>query len=572
MGEGLSEGELINRLPTADIQSNELGSTEERADKTTSIDHVDKVVNEADSGSVKEQNAPQPELEFADLLSSRGISYVDICAQELGAAEDEGSDKQAPAVVDTEIVNSDGEDNNGVAEPAETFPYSGLADVDVCASELGETERTMERGSIEVDTQAVEDIKSVKPQPEGTVEETSPSQTEKAEGDQQETEEDRMGKTGEEEKTESEPSSEETHESFLQAEHESDCHTIPKEDSLVEINFEDVPEALQIAEVVEKQPEEVSMMEAVQTETAETEQKEEPKELIPSAVDQNISDAQKYQDFESEGVTKEVDSEGEEVESLQDSTETMGENIVTNESCSNESGINNEKISSSDQPTAESEKEKQEVETVPEIEDNEMANEGKFLHHEDSVKEAGCEFEEDERTDVLEADEEGIYKEGHSEMEDEEINDGEAANNSSQVTHSSTSVAPVAAESEMFEKSAQDLTEEEEESERTLGESQPGDTKEEKEATSKEAQKVTQKPSDFEVQEESDTTHAEESISLCAAADHHEEERLHESEERPTEPADQSGDKVLSLMVSAGIKNVSSRFPYISHYQSAITI
>uniref|UniRef100_A0A672HDP2 Sperm autoantigenic protein 17 n=1 Tax=Salarias fasciatus TaxID=181472 RepID=A0A672HDP2_SALFA len=544
VGAGISEGELINRLPTTDTQSDEPSSTEEQADPTTArLDHVDKAVNETDSSSVQEQNAPQPELESTDLLPSSRMSSLDVCAQELGAAEDEGghNNNQAPAVVDAELVNSDGEENNGAAEPVEIFPLSGLADVDVCAAELGGTERRMERGSIEVDAQVIEDIKSVKPQPEGTAGETSLSQTEKTEGDQQEVE-DHVGTTGEDETTETEPPSEETHESSAHSEHDFDCNTSPKEGALVEINFEDVPEAQHIAEIVERQPEEVSSTEVVQAETTETEQKEEPKELTPSAVDQNTSDAQKYHDFESEGVNKEVDSEGEKVKSLQNPTDLMEENGVTNDSCSNENGINNEKISSSDQPTTESGTERQEIETVPEIEDNEMVNEGKFHHHEDSVKEAGCEFEEDKKTDVLEADEE-IYKEGHSEMEDEEINDGEAGNNSSQVTHSSTSVAPVEPESEMFETSAQDLAEEEEESERTPGEAQPGDSEEEKEATSKEAQKVAQKPSDFEVPEERDTAHAEESVSLRTAADRQNEERLHESEEQPSEPEGQSGDK-----------------------------
>ncbi|CAN9511365.1 unnamed protein product [Ophioblennius macclurei] len=358
-------------------------------------------------------------------------------AEELGtAAGDEGGDKQAPAVVDPELVNPDEEENKGAAEP-------------------------VERGSVEV-----EDIK-----------------------------------------TELEPPSGETHES------DSDGSALPKQGSLVEINFEDVPEAQQI----EKQPEEVSSAPVVQTETTEIEQKEEPKELVASAVDRDASDAQKYQDFDSEDANK-VDCEGKKVESLEDSTDLTE---VTNDS--SESGINHEKSSLSDQPTAESEKEKQAVESVPENEDNEMVNEGKFHCDEDSVKEAGCELEEDEKADVLEADGEETHKEGHSEMGDEEINDGEAGNNSSQVTHSSTSVAPAEPESEMFETSAQDLTKEGEESERTLGESQPEDTEEEKEATSKEEQKVTQKAGDFEVQEESDTTQAEESV---GAADQPEDEVL----------------------------------------------
>ncbi|GLD57306.1 sperm surface protein Sp17 isoform X1 [Lates japonicus] len=91
--------------------------------------------------------------------------------------------KQETAVIDKDIVDSEGEENTEVEEPAVAIGYSGLADVDVCVTELRGTEQTVERATAENDSHDVEE-ENMKPQPEETLEQSSLSQYETPEGNQ----------------------------------------------------------------------------------------------------------------------------------------------------------------------------------------------------------------------------------------------------------------------------------------------------------------------------------------------------------------------------------------------------
>ncbi|XP_056230894.1 enolase-phosphatase E1-like isoform X1 [Seriola aureovittata] len=536
----LSEGESINRLPAADVQSDELSGTEEEKDPTiNTLEKVDRAANEKDSSSVPDQVIHQSES--TNLLSFSGVSNVDVCAQELGMAKDEGGDKQDSAVVDKEITGSEREENTEVEEPVEVFPYSEQADVDVCATELGGTERIMEIATVENDIHVVEE-ESLNPQPAETLARSSLSQFETTEGNQQE------AKTKEEEGTETEASSEETHQSLAHIEGGLDSSTIPKEDSLVEISFEDVPEAQQITEVGEKQPEEEGSVEVLQTKILEMQQEEDSNYVTAVATDQNISGLQYNEEPEMEGAEKEFKSEREEMESQHEASDIMKEKVDTHAPNLNHSDDNDEKgegVSSLHQLTTEADEENPEVETDHTNEDNEKIREGKLCQNEDSEKETKSnDLKEDERTDTDGGDKEDIHTEGYSEMEDEDVNDGGVENHSSQVTQSYTTAAAMEAESETLEASAQHLPED---SQRSLVESQAKDTVEEKEVTSKEEEDVVEEGKiDSEVQEKSEG----ESISRSAdrtGADHHGEERPPGSERDATEPGGKSSDKVTGF-------------------------
>ncbi|XP_028276329.1 neurogranin (protein kinase C substrate, RC3) b isoform X2 [Parambassis ranga] len=654
-----TEEESINRIPVADIQSEELSNIDKEKDPTiTTLDQADRSANETDSSSAPHQNIPQSESEPADLLSYSGIS--DVCAQELGVAEDEEGDKQETAVVDEEIVDSDGEENKQVAEPVDIFPNSGFVDVDVCAAELGKQERPVKGATAEDDTVVMKAGESFKLQPgeelslsvseitegtqqeaehqaektkeekgtgkagerfksqpgeelslslseipEGTQpeaehqaektkeekgtgeaehfksqpgEELSRSLSEIPEGTQPEAEhqaekteekgtgeaerfksqpgeefsrplseitkgtqpeaEHQAEKTKEEEETgesfKSQPGEElslslseitkgtqpeaehqaektkeeeETGESFKsqpgeelslslseitegtqpEAEHQAektkeeeeteseagetykglaqtegglDGNIIPKENSLVGISFKEVPEAQQTTEVGEKQPEDESSAEALQTEKLEMQQKEESGKL--TATDQDISDTQEHDKPDTDRVEK--------------PSNIMKENMDTNDLDDDEMEKGVKTTSLSDQPTTEAEKASQEDETG---------------HQKEETQSNDPDIKEDEKTEQVKEDKEETYTEGDNEVENQEINDGEAENDSSQVTQSNT-MAVMEAESESFEESAPRPAEKDEESRRTLVQSQPEDTAGEKEVTSKAAEEPTE--------------------------------------------------------------------------------
>ncbi|XP_039985877.1 sperm surface protein Sp17 isoform X1 [Xiphias gladius] len=524
----LSEVESINRLPAADVQSSELSGKEKEKHLTINrLDQVDRAVNENDSSYGPDQDVPLSELESTDLLLFSGVYNVDVCAQELGMAGDEEGDKKETAVVHNENVDSQGENNFEVEEPVEVF--LSLAD-DVCATELGGTERTTKRATVENDTLAIEE-ESLKPQPEETLVQSSLSKFEAPEGNQQEAEE-QAEKTKEEKGTETETSGD-THETLAHIEAGVDSKAVPNRDSLVEISFEDVPEAQQITEVREKQPEEKGLVEVLETKILEMQQEKESKEVTAVAADQALSRSEHHDEPEMEGVEKEFNSEGEEMESQHETSDLMKEKVNTNDlnlndSDDDEKGEGVKNISTSHQPTTEADKENPEDEADHTNEDNEKIRE-------EEMKSNDPGFKDDETTDTAGEDKEDIHTGGYSEMEDEDIDDCVAENH----FQSSTSKAAMEAESETLEASTQHLPEE---NQRTLVDLQPEDAVEENEVTSKEAEKVIKEGKiDSEIQEKSDVMCEEESISLTrsangTAADQQGEERPLGFEKATTEP------------------------------------
>lgn len=529
MEKGLSQEESIKRLPVADVQSDELSGTEEEKNPTiTTLDRVDRAANEKDNSSVPDQDIPQSELEPPNLSSFAGISNIDVCAQELGTAEDKIGET-FHKVDDTKIGDSEAEESTEVEKTVEVFPYSGLADVNVCATELGEMEKTMEE--VTVDN-------------EETVVQSSLSQSETLEGNQQEAE-DQADKTKEEEGTETEASSGETHETLAYIEGSLDSSATPKEDSLVEISFKDVPEAQQITGVAEKQP--------VDEGSEEMQKHEESNEVAAVVTDQHISGAQDLNEPQMEGVLKEVNIEREEMESQQEEN-IMKEKVDANDSDLNHSDDDNDEkgegvknIISSHQPTTEADEESPEDETDHKIEDNEKISGSESDQNEDSEKQSNDpDIKEDETADTA-----GEDTEGHTEMKDKEINDGDRENTSSQVTQPNISKAGIEAESETLQASAKHLPEKNEE--QTLVDSQPEDTEKEKEVTSKEATSEAEEllkegKIDYEAQENSDAMCISPTQSAGqAAADHQGEQRPHGPEKDTAEPEGQRSDKVILM-------------------------
>ncbi|XP_074498124.1 neurogranin (protein kinase C substrate, RC3) b isoform X2 [Sebastes fasciatus] len=533
MEEGLSEEESANMLPATDAQPDDLSRTEEEEEDPTitTFDQVDRAVNGKDSSSAPDRDIPQSELEPTS--SFREISNVDVCAQELGTAEDEGGDEQ-----ETVDVDSEREENTDVEQPVEAFPYSGIADEDVCATEVKGTERTIEGAA------AVDDEDSSKPQPEEAVVQSSLSRSETPEHEA----EDQVEETKEEEGPETEASSGGIHESVAHIEGASDSDALPKEDSLVEISFDDVPEAQQIKEVEEKQPEEEG---SVEEKILEMKQEEESEEVTLVATDQNITSTQDHDEPEMMGVEQGVNSEDGEMESQHEASDITKGKVDTNDPDLNDSD-DDEKCegvkttSLSHQPTTEADKENPQDVTDHKDEDSEKISEGEFHQSEDSEKEANePDFKEDEETtDTAGGDKEEIHTENYSELEDQEIDEGGAENHSSQVSKSNLSATE--AEGETLE--AQHLPED---SQRTPVESQPKDTEVEEEVTSKEGSSEAEEfveEGNSEIQEKSDATCEEGSFGLTqsadrSAADHEGEERPLGSEKDSTEPEGKSGDQ-----------------------------
>ncbi|AWO99020.1 putative sperm surface protein Sp17 [Scophthalmus maximus] len=428
--DGLSEEESINRPPTTDVQSKEQSRTEEEKEPTIyTLDKAVSEANEKDITSAPDQDVPRSAS--TDLLLS-GVANVDVCAQELGMEEYGPGDEQETAVLDKEIVDSEGEENTEGEEPVGVFLRPGLADVDICATVLEGTEMTMERATAENDTHSVEE-ESLNPKPEETRVQSSLSHFESPEGNHQE-----AAGTKEEEETETRAPSGETHESLAHVEDALDSDTIPKEDLLVEISFEDVPDAQQFTEVGEKQAEKEGSVEVLQTRVLEMQQDEEPKEVTAVAVTTYYSNL--------------IDNDDDDDD---DDDET-------------EEGVRH--ISSSNQPTTEADTKEPQDETDHAIE-GKNTREGEFHQSEDFEKET-----DDEMTDTVGGDKEEIHTEGYSEMEDEDIHDGGAEHHSTQVTPSNA--AAVEGESETLGASAQHPSEE---SQGTLVEAQPEDRVDEKE-------------------------------------------------------------------------------------------
>lgn len=483
----LSEEESVNRFPGATIQSDDLSGTEEERGPTTSQLKVDRKSNEYESSTLAEQAIPQSELESTDILSFSGVSNVDVCAQELEMAEveDAAGHEKFASDDDEEILHSEGEGTAEV-EPVEVFPYSGLASVDVCATELGEA-ATAEMYAHAVEEESLKQPKEALVQSEDQEEITKP-----------------------EEETGNEAFSEEIHESLSHTEGSLYILDVTKDDSLVDISLEDDVSAV--------------------------------------ATGQTISGNQ-GDEYEMEGTEMEVYSEGEEMESHHQASEIMTGKVDRSESNLNHSdddeegeGVKN--ISSSHQPTTESDAEDSENETDHKNEDKMKISEGEL--HQDQNQD--FEQEANLNNSDCEEDQKDMPTEGYSVMRGEEMNDGDAENISSQVIQSSMSA--VEKESETFEASVQHLTEENDESRGKPAESQSEDTMEEEEVTLKDGEELLgEGTADHEIQERSDAMREEERISPThsadgTVADDQEEQRSRGCEKEITASEGNSSEKV----------------------------
>ncbi|XP_062417146.1 RE1-silencing transcription factor [Pungitius pungitius] len=452
---GISEEETVIVLPAGDC----LNRTEEKDPTTNTFDHVDRAAVASD------QDMPQSELLPTDVSSFRAIMNMDVCAQDLRMAEDDGGDQQETGVVNEEIINSEGLTYTDSEAKVEVLPHAGQADVDVCATELGATERTIEGDNAEYD----ED--SSNPQPEDTVEQSS---FETPDRNQHEFKGQVEKENAEETETETSPG--EITEGSAHRKGPLINNAEPKEDSLVEISLDDVPEDPQINDEFEdkQQDEEVS-----QDNVLETHLEDESKEVTLLSTDKHISGTQDQDEIEMTGVKKVINSEGGHMKSQQEEFHMMKERVDTNYSNLNDSDdekLKRVRTGSSHRPTTKAGEENPEDET-DQNEHNEKIMKGKFHQNEDMEEDAESSnpyYKEDETAGIVGGDNGDINTEGYDEVEDHLFG----------VTGSNVSTA--ATEVETLEASAQHLLEEDEEGQRTPAEPQPENAVVENEVTSKE--------------------------------------------------------------------------------------
>ncbi|KAK2847204.1 hypothetical protein Q5P01_010203 [Channa striata] len=469
----LLEGESVSRHSIADVQSDELSRTKEEKDK------VYRESNENESST----DLPQSDLESTD-MSFTGVSNVDVCAEELGEADKVGGDKQQTAVADKDILNSEEEEISKVEEPVQVFPYSGVAGVDVCATELGGTEGMKEKVTADRD---------ILIQSEDTFVESS--LVHMSENNQQEAG-NKQENTNPKEGIEIEASSVETLEHLDHTETCSDSVAIPKEDTLVEISSDDkVATTGQIISWTKDDHNEVEKDKNDKEVNFEREAVESQHE---------VSEILQYKDINESDLNDSAAEDGD------DDDGEKGE------------GVKN--ISLSHQPTTEADEEDPEDENDRKTEDNNIISE----MNENYEKESLSNDEEEETTDTVGQDKEDAQVEGYSEMEDEEINDGDAENLSSQTTQSNVPTSAGETDRETFEVSAHRLPEENKESQRTLVETHAEDTTEAKEFTSRGDEELVEKETtDSEIQDTGDAV---------IVADHQGEERRLGLKRKPQSP------------------------------------
>ncbi|CAJ1065494.1 Hypothetical predicted protein [Xyrichtys novacula] len=498
-----SEEESDDRLPAQDKQPGELSETkEEEAQTIIPFDTVDSAANEKDGSSLLDHDTHDSELDATD--SFKGVSNLDVCAQELGLAED--GDIKESAGEEKETEDLDKQEKAEIEDPEEVPPFSGVADVDICAEELGRIEKTTEGDTAKDDTLFIE-TKSSAPQPERTGEESSLSESESPRGNLPKAED--QAEITEEEKEDTGDTLRGIHESLA---HMGGGNASPKEDSLVEISFEDVPEAQQTKEDGEKQPEEEDSAEDLDTALSEMQQGEESEEVTAVEKDQNILCTGGHSEPEVLVIEEEGNTGDQDIK-MQETSDTVKETAKTKDSDDEGDEVGKSNISSL-QFTPESDEEKLEDEN----EENWQESEDKFSQHENFIKEMENSNDPDSKnsvtTGLLEGEEVGTQREDCSEDDQEVINDG-AENISSQVLHSDILVDR---ESETFETKPQLLLKEIDESPTELTKSLPEDSAAELEVTLEEETSQTEEPEeegkmDSCVQERSDAVCEESSIS-----------------------------------------------------------
>lgn len=522
----------------ADGQSDEENNGDKEEDPTaTTLDEVGQADMEIDEKHDPDQHISQFDSEPSMLLSFKDISNVEVTTHEFGLTDD-GGDQQASETVDEEIVDSNREQNAKNDEAVESFLSSELVDVDVCATELGETQKA-EEGTIQENTDVEED-KDLTPQLEENAKLLQSKQD--FTQDSQQEDNDQAQKNNKGERTEAKASYGETSEVLALSENDLDDSVMPN-DSSVEISFEDAPEAQGIPAVEGKSPVQGASVEIAQNTKLEMQQKEESMELTATSAHQNMSDSEDQLKFATEKDKKESNSEEEESHATFAITK---EKVDTNNSNQNdnEKEISVKGISSSDQPITEAEDEIQEHETAHE-DTEEIFERRRSQNQEPEKKQQSKDVEQDEMAGTS-----GEDEESYTEMGNREITDVMVEEKSSHAIKSNTSISGKESEAETFDKA---LPLENKQSPRT-GQPQPENISDIKEVTSEEEEECMEKMTDSEVHQKSKEMEEEENLSLArsadwTAADLEEEDRPDESEENTTASVNKV-DKVILLRLT----------------------
>uniref|UniRef100_A0A3Q2NZN4 Sperm autoantigenic protein 17 n=1 Tax=Fundulus heteroclitus TaxID=8078 RepID=A0A3Q2NZN4_FUNHE len=532
----------------ADKQSDEQSGTDEENELTTAKpNEMDGPHN--DVNPALDCTTTQLDLDLSNLSPAEELSNVD--GREVGAFEYEEEDRRDGAFEDKEVVGSEREEDAEVAEPVASLPDFALSNVDVCASELGGTERTSEDVIYQKDADATEEEETIKHQFEETDVKLLPSQPKIPQEIHQEAE-DHAEKPNERETTETEASLEETNKGLAHSENPLDNTAIPKEDSLAEISFEDVPEDQCITEGLKKKLEEDSSMEVELTNISEMPQKDEFKELATGSTDMVGTEDQHK--AEKEIIKREVIAEEEELESHHTAFNTLKDKGETN----NVNYINDdERDMGGISPELENKMKDYETDDkgrhIEEIFDD-KPNLDRETEEKERSNEQGA--KKDETTDK-------VCTEGDSETDDQDMNDSGAIQNPSQPIELELSVTEITTEDEPLEENRDHLPEPNEQRPEIVGESQSEDVEEEKQDAIEQEVEMA----NSEVQEQSEELEKEKTITPTGsadwtAADHEEEERPAGFEEDTAAPANKS-EKANSAM-----RGACDDFPGVLHLSS----
>lgn len=269
----------MSRPPDADEQPDEVSDKQKERDSTTTASaQVGSVATGNDTHSVLDQDKPLLPSESADSMSCGGFSDVNLCSQQLSAAGDEASAHK-------QTVDTAEEEKTDATEPSQKSLHPVQAAAQFATKPI-EPQVTTEGAADAGETRVVED--KSKSQPEESL--LPPPAECETQGDNQQEAGDQVETT------------KEKREAQISAEGGNECSEAgfnsnfkPKEDSLVEISFDDVPEARQIKEFREKQLEE----ETSQTNTMEMRTEERSDKVAAAA-----------SGYRMVGVEKEVSSEG----------------------------------------------------------------------------------------------------------------------------------------------------------------------------------------------------------------------------------------------------------------------
>uniref|UniRef100_A0A674MBJ2 Sperm autoantigenic protein 17 n=1 Tax=Takifugu rubripes TaxID=31033 RepID=A0A674MBJ2_TAKRU len=484
----LSEGESLNRELEAEEPS---GETEEIPSGTVGS------ANEKEISHVSHEDVDHSDFEFIGISPS----FTDGAARASTplAAEGEGRDKEVG--LDQDMV--DPNEKTIVEEQSEVVSESGCPNVDVFAAICEEKENTVEGNTATDDRQ------------EGDQDTGLKLEVERPEDNQQEAE-DQAEATEEVERLQT--SSEEKHERFSNIE-DSNTH---KGNSLVEVSFEDLPEAQEMKHFEPEEPDTVEVLKP----NIEKQPGEESKEITTVELDQNMSATQDGREHEMVGVEMEVNSEEKGMENQQ-GTSVMKERVDTNDSGlsdgEDEMGQGDKVVSSSDQSAVTIEENNPERGKSSTPESSLKIGEGKS-QLKDPISEGA------ETADLHKVDEEDVFKQGCCEAG--------AEDQSLQATQSNSSTEAPETETETLETSAQPLSGEDED-QRTAEESEP-DFKVLEEETPESSEAVEETKFDSGEQEDRETLFVKDSVSPDPRADAVEEEHL---EKDTTGPEDISGEK-----------------------------